>query len=166
MTITFYQRRTTMILRFKKNLFCALYSLLVVAILEGCTPFVSIHGNLPDNEMLESLKTNESTESDVLEIFGPPTNVSTFNTKRWYYVGERMERLAFFEPTITEKKVVALDFNTNGVLENVALIDTPHLLTMTPNPRKTKTMGKDPSLLQQLFGNFGKFSRQGDTEKK
>lgn len=119
---------------------------------------------MPDQEAITKVQTGQSTEADVLEILGPPTSSSFSNAKRWFYIGEKMERLAFFDPKVSEKEVLIIDFNPQGIVASVQFVSTPHDFNTVPQSRITKTLGKDPSFLQQIFGNFGKFSRQ--SEKK
>lgn len=133
--------------------------------LTGCEPFTSIRGNLPDLETLAKLKVGEQTQADVIAILGPPTSVAPFNPKIWYYIGEKVERVAFLDPDIVEKEIFMLTFNDAGVLEGMSPIETPHNFDIEVQERKTKTLGQDPSLLQQVFGNFGKFSREKESKK-
>jgi len=155
----------------QRRLMCYIKRLLplimVVAIpfLPGCAPFSAIHGNLPDVETVSKIKKGETTKAQVLEILGPPTSIAPFDPKTWYYIGERVERVAFFNPDIKEKEVFVLVFNDEDILESFTPIDAPHDFDIQPNTRKTKTLGQDPSLMQQMFGNFGKFSRQKETKK-
>ncbi|HQS83824.1 MAG: hypothetical protein B7Y25_02635 [Alphaproteobacteria bacterium 16-39-46] len=133
--------------------------------LTGCAPFSTIHGNLPDAETVSKVKKGETTKAQVLEILGPPTSIAPFNPKVWYYIGERVERVAFFDPDVMEKEIFMVTFNDEDILESFTPIERPHDFEIEPNTRKTKTLGQDPSLMQQMFGNFGKFSRQKETKK-
>ena len=128
--------------------------------LEGCAPFTSIHGSLLEPESLEKIKPGEQTQAQVVELLGPPTSVAPFDPKVWYYIGEKVERVAFFTPEVMEKEIFVIKFDEKGVVQEIIPIAEPHNFEITPQSRKTRTLGRDPSLLQQIFGNFGRFSRQ------
>lgn len=133
--------------------------------LEGCAPFSEIHGNLPDVETISKIKQGESTKVEVLQILGPPTSIAPFDPKVWYYIGEKVERIAFYDPDVVEKEIFVVTFNDEEIVESFIPIEEPHDFEIEPHTRKTKTLGQDPSLLQQVFGNFGKFSREKETKK-
>lgn len=128
--------------------------------LTSCAPFTSIHGNLPEADTISKIHVGEQNQTQVIELIGPPTSIAPFDPKKWYYVGEKTERLAFFNPDVIEKVVFEINFDDSGVVSEIIPIEEPHDFGIVPQSRKTKTLGRDPSLFQQIFGNFGKFSRQ------
>lgn len=131
--------------------------------LTGCEPFTSIRGNMPDPKIVESIQPGTFTQDQVIELLGPPTAQDPFSPGIWYYLGEKTERTAFFTPNIIEKRGAIIVFNKQGIVEGVEILDTSHDFELKPHGRKTKTLGRDPSLFKQIFGNFGRFSRQKPT---
>ena len=137
----------------------------IAPFLTGCAPFSTIHGNLPDAETVSKIKTGEATKAQVLQILGPPTSIAPFDPKVWYYIGEKVERVAFFNPDVVEKEIFVITFNEDEIVESFTPIEEPHDFELAPHTRKTKTLGQDPTILQQVFGNFGKFSREKEAKK-
>ena len=147
-----------------------IYAILIILgmshFLIGCAPFTSIHGNLPEADTISKIHVGEQNQAQVIELLGPPTSIAPFDPKKWYYMGEKTERLAFLNPDVTEKIIFAIDFDDAGLVSAITPIEEPHNFEIAPHTRKTKTLGRDPSLLQQIFGNFGKFSRQKSDSAK
>ncbi len=130
----------------------------LVAMLAACSPVVATRGNLLDNERLAQITVGRSTENDVAAIFGSPTTVSTFDELTWYYIGQRTEKVAFFDPEIVERRVVVVEFDGLGVvrrMEELGLDDAEDILLVE---RETPTLGRRLSLFEQLLGNFGRFN--------
>lgn len=117
-------------------------------------------GNLVENAQLEELREKDSIhQADVMRILGTPSSTAIFDDTVWYYVGMRTEQSAFLDPEVKEKRVVALYFNEEGILQNVSEID--HEGYDVPlTDRKTPTTGQNITVLQQLLGNIGKFNPQ------
>lgn len=144
-------------------------SLIILGIshfLTSCAPFTSIHGNLPEADTVSKIHVGEQNKAQVVELIGPPTSIAPFDPNKWYYVGEKVERIAFFDPNVIEKVVFVIDFDDSGLVSALTPIEEPHDFGIVPQSRKTKTLGRDPSLFQQIFGNFGKFSRQKSEPSK
>ena len=88
-------------------------------ILAGCQPIVANRGNMLDEDRITQVKAGSSSKNDVFEALGSPSIVSTFDDNTWYYIGQRTEREAFFKPVITDRKVIAVQFD-----------DTDHVKTI------------------------------------
>ncbi|MGB0684509.1 MAG: outer membrane protein assembly factor BamE [Magnetovibrionaceae bacterium] len=142
----------------------SLARLLGVAALSGvllaCTPRVDNRGNLPDPEALASLKAGEYSRQDVAEILGSPTTVAPFDGETWYYVSQQTEQVAFFEPEVKDRMVLALKFDRQGILEDVNILGLEDGKEIELIERETPTAGKDFTVLQQIFGNLGRFNSE------
>jgi len=73
-------------------------------------------------------------------------------------MSERTERTAFFEPKLLERKIVAIVFDDEGVVEDVVTYTENDKKDVELVSRVTPTAGNELSLLQQLFGNVGRFA--------
>ena len=87
--------------------------------LAACSPVVAKRGNMVEDYKLQEVKAGVSTRSDVLQILGSPTTVSTFNPNVWYYLGQTIEKRGILDPEIVDEKIVAVAFNAEGVVEVV-----------------------------------------------
>jgi outer membrane protein assembly factor BamE (lipoprotein component of BamABCDE complex) len=130
----------------------------------GCTPEKDTRGILPDREQIAEIKPGQTRQDDVTRILGTPSATATFDKETWYYVGQRTETVAFFKPDVKEHRVVVVRFDKSGVVEDVHQVDaTKDGKSVDPVPRETPTKGKELTLIQQLVGNVGRFSRRGES---
>src|SRR3546814_15351443 len=60
-----------------------------------------------------------STRDDVAVILGTPTTVSTFEDNIWYYIGQRTEKSAFWNPAIVDRRVLEVTFDDQGVVRTI-----------------------------------------------
>lgn len=135
-----------------------LFSAALAALLIGCTPKVDVRGNVPDPERLSEIVPGEMTNDEVLEILGSPSSVAVFDQETWFYVSQRTETLAFFEPEITERKVVILKFDEEGMVSLVETLTAEDGKKIQPIERTTPTAGNEFNFIDQLFGNIGRFN--------
>ena len=130
----------------------------LVLALAACSPRVDVRGNLPDPERLSEIAPGEQTREEVAQILGTPSSVAMFDKETWYYVSQRTETLAFFEPEIKERSVVVLQFDEKGVVSDVRKLGIEEGKDVLPVERTTPTSGNTLNLWDQLFGNFGRFN--------
>jgi len=133
---------------------------LVVAIgvLSACTPVINVHGQTPNPDDLEIIEIGQSSRRDVEQRLGTPSTVSVFSDDVWYYYSETTETVAFFEPEVKERKVIAIVFRQDGMVENIATYTEADGKPVELVSRVTPTAGNELTFLQQLFGNIGRFS--------
>ena len=98
---------------------------------------------------------------DVETLLGTPSMTGSFESDVWYYVGETRQRVAFYEPEVVAREVLALTFDDSGQLKDVARFDLDDGQRITFVKRTTPTAGDDLTILRQLVGNLGKFNKDG-----
>ncbi len=126
--------------------------------LAACTPTVEVRGYVPDQETIDRLKTGIDNRRKVVRLVGSPSNVSTFEAGTWYYLLKKTEHRAFFEEKILDQQVVAIDFDDNGVVKDIRRFTLADARNIEPEERKTASRGRELGLLEQLFGNIGRFT--------
>ncbi len=124
--------------------------------LASCTPTVAKRGNTIEDDQLQQIKVGESTREDVAKVLGTPTQMATFDDKTWYYIGQRTEKEAFFDPELKEQKIVTVEFTPEGKVLSVNKTGAELARNIDPASGKTPTYGKDITILQQLLGNIGR----------
>lgn len=129
-----------------------------VGVLSACTPIVISHGQTPDPDDLELVEVGQSTRRDVEKRLGTPSTSSVFSDKIWYYFSETTEQVAFFEPKVKERKIIAIVFAPDGRVDNIATYTEADGQTVELVSRVTPTAGNELSFFQQLFGNIGRFT--------
>lgn len=133
---------------------------LSVPLISACAPRVTTTGNLPAAERLSEIDLGETRKRDVADLLGSPSIIPAFDQNVWLYVSQRREELAFFEPEITDQKVVLIRFDELGQAVSIARYTLADSRKVEPNARITPTSGKDLTVLQQMFGNLGRFTNK------
>ena len=93
---------------------------------------------------------------EVAEILGTPSTVTVFGDEAWFYVSELTETIGFLAPKIHDRKVVIVSFDKRGVVKGVQTKGLEAAVAVAPVERKTPTVGKELTILEQLVGNFNK----------
>lgn len=132
--------------------------IVLAGIVAGCSPTLNNHGNIPEAELIESIRIGNSNREQVAAMLGNPSAVATFDKEAWYYVGMRTSQIAFLEPEILERKVLVVRFDKEGIVQQVEQLDREDGRNVQIVDRKTPTRGKELTVLEQLLGNVGKFS--------
>lgn len=126
--------------------------------LGACSPTINQRGNLADPELLSQITPGVTTRNDIEILLGSPSSITTFGDNTWYYIAARTETLAFYEPTVREQQVIAVDYDDNGTVTGVRGFDLDDAREVELVERVTPTSGKKLTILQQLVGNFGRFT--------
>ncbi len=129
--------------------------------LAACEPRVSNHGYVPDPERLARIELDVHGRIEVAEVLGTPSSTALFGQDTWLYITERREEHAFFSPEIVDRSVVAIAFDDRGVVREIASFSIEDGIVVDPVSRITPTHGKQLGLLEQLFGNIGRFNTEG-----
>lgn len=135
-----------------------LVALLTAVMLGGCTMSPDLRGNNPDKKLLASIKPGVTDKASVTKLLGSPSSVATFDADTWYYISQELQSVAFFKPELRDEKVVTISFNNKGIVQKIAYLDMKDHRDVEPNPDKTPAPGREFTLLEQLIGNFGRFS--------
>ncbi|HZT51549.1 MAG TPA: outer membrane protein assembly factor BamE [Stellaceae bacterium] len=126
--------------------------------LAACNNPVDQRGNLPDPDKLAQIKPGTTDKATVTQLLGSPSSVAAFDPNTWYYISQKTKPVAFFIPERLDQEVVAIDFDDNGVVRDLRHKTMADGATIEPNPKATPAPGREFSLLEQLIGNFGRFS--------
>lgn len=140
-----------MISRFHKITFIFLIGL------SGCET-LDIHGHEIDPDQLQKVSVGKTTKKQITEIFGTPSAVSTFNNNTWFYMSETTSTRAFFSPTILKSNITRIEFDTKGVVQTLASLTERDRVIVSHVYRTTPTAGYKFGVIEQLFGNIGRFN--------
>ena len=124
--------------------------------LASCTPIIANRGNMLDEDRIAQVKTGTSSKNDVFEALGSPSIVSTFDDNTWYYVGQRTVREAFFKPQVTDRKVIAVQFDDSDHVRAVERIGLDQAVDVEPLTETTPAVGREITFMEQLIGNIGR----------
>ena len=133
----------------------------VLALAGGCTSIRDHRGYLVDTALVDSVQPQVDNRTSVERTLGRPTWVSQFGAQDWYYVSVDTKQAAFQRPRTYQQTVLRVRFDDAG---NVAAIDRTGMekvARLSPDGKKTPTLGRDRSFLEDLFGNIGAVGAPG-----
>jgi outer membrane protein assembly factor BamE (lipoprotein component of BamABCDE complex) len=119
--------------------------------LMACTPVINQRGYLPDPMAEASIKVGTDTKTTVQQRLGDPSTEATFSGDAWYYISSTERQVAFFDPTTTKRKVLALHFDKDGKLTDVKHYGLKDGHVVAFETRTTPAKGRELTFLQQLF---------------
>jgi outer membrane protein assembly factor BamE (lipoprotein component of BamABCDE complex) len=131
---------------------------LVAVGLGACAPSVNTRGNLVEDERLGRLTVGQTTAREVATLLGTPTTVATFDERTWYYIGERTEQRAFFDPDVVERRILEIRFDEAGVMQSLEEYGPDDAQEVELVERETPSLGRRMSFLEQMIGNLGRFN--------
>jgi outer membrane protein assembly factor BamE (lipoprotein component of BamABCDE complex) len=130
-------------------------------VLASCSAIESTHGYVPEQDLVERVRPGVHDKDSIAQLLGTPTASTTYGHEAWFYIAKKSERLAFFEEETIEQQVLAVYFDDKGIVENIKSYDLKDAEQIALVERETTTRGKELTIMQQLFGNIGRFTNEG-----
>jgi outer membrane protein assembly factor BamE (lipoprotein component of BamABCDE complex) len=135
------------------------FSAIAIALAAGtaaCAPVQSYNGFRADrnNEEIPDPQVGVDTRDTVVQRFGSPSTSAVFDQTAWYYVGSVQERVAFYTPRITERRVMVVRFE-GDVVSGVEKYGMERGRVISYDSNETPTRGRELGVLEQLLGNVG-----------
>lgn len=123
----------------------------------ACMPMTTYSGFQSVEVNPADLKPGEDTKSTVLGKLGSPSATSTFDPNIWFYMNQITDRVAFYNPRVAARAIVAVAFDP--ATEQVVSVNSYSLRdgkVIAFNDRETQTRGREMTILEQLLGNVGR----------
>lgn len=132
--------------------------------LTACDPIKTNQGYRLDPEQLAQIEAGVTNKDSVQAIMGSPSSIATFQTEgdAWYYISSKTEHLAFFAKEVTERDIVIVKFDINDTVAEIRNLKKEDGQEIEVVERETPTGGRKLGLLEQLFGNLGRFNSAGE----
>lgn len=134
-----------------------LVTLIAVVGLSGCTAQYQNHGYMPDEQTLSQITPGVDTRETVDEVIGSPTTSGVLKDSSFYYVRSRVKRYAFLRPKVVEREVLAISFNSSGIVSNIETFGLKDGRVVPLTRRVTDSSTTDKTFIRQLLGNIGNF---------
>lgn len=128
--------------------------LLVVA----CTTQYRNHGYIPLPEDLEKIKVGVDTRDSVTEAIGTPSAAGVLNDSGFYYVRTRVRHYGARKPKVIDRRVIAVTFDTRGVVRNIVEYSLEDGKAVPLNRRVTDNGIENNNWLKQITSNIGGFT--------
>lgn len=145
----------------------ALLAVALLLLLNACAPREDFRGAAIDEDKLKQVAVGQTTEAQVATLLGSPSTSSTFPDwgTTYYYISSETEAVAFLAPELIDQQVVAISFDKDsGKVKEIKRYGLKDGKQVAFIDRETPTRGKELTVLEQLFGNFGRFN--GDANRK
>lgn len=142
-----------------KNLIVTAILLAALSGLGACAPTVANRGNMIKDYQMVTLQPGVSTKSDVLRALGSPTTQDAFDENAWYYIGQTTAKKGVLDPKVTDERIVLVSFDANGIMQTIKDVGGDRE-NIPYERRKTPTSGNEVTVMQQFFGNLGRFNSE------
>jgi outer membrane protein assembly factor BamE (lipoprotein component of BamABCDE complex) len=129
--------------------------------LAACGPQYRSHGYIPPQEDLDQIAIGVDTFASVEETLGSSASGSVLRDNGLYYVRSRMRTFAMLSPEVVDREVVAISFDSNGVVSNVERFGLERGQVVPLARRVTSSGVTDVGFLKQLIGNIGQVGPGG-----
>lgn len=125
--------------------------------LTGCAT-IDIRGHVVEPEQLAKIKVGVTTKEQLGELLGTPSSVSTFGNKTWFYMSEKTQTRAFFSPIVLNSNVTRIEFDEKRRVKSLDSLTEKDHVVISHVHRSTPTAGHTFGVLEQIFGNVGRFN--------
>lgn len=127
----------------------------------GCTSMRSHRGYIIDEALVSAVQPGIDNRQSVERALGRPTFVSQFGNQDWYYVSQNTRTSAFGRPRTYDQTVLRVMFDGSGNVASVDRKGVERVVRISPDSKKTPTLGRDRSFIEDLFGNIGAVGSAG-----
>ena len=141
----------------------ALAFVMGAAMLAGCTSIRDHQGYILDDSLVTGIQPGVDNRESVAGTLGRPTFVGQFDDRDWYYVSRETRQFAFNNPRPRQNDVIHVRFDEAGNVVSVERTGLELVANINPSNEETPTLGRERSLLEELFGNIGAVGRTGAT---
>ena len=135
-----------------------------ITVLTACAPQIDWHGTYPSVDQLGQIKPGKTSRAKVRALLGGASSMSNFDDRKWYYIGQRTERFAFYPPEVVDRQVIFIAFDDNDHVAAIGKLNKEDGREIVFVDRTTATAGQRITLLRQLIGNIGQFKAPSDQE--
>jgi outer membrane protein assembly factor BamE (lipoprotein component of BamABCDE complex) len=126
---------------------------LLAASLASCGAQIDRHGHVFMDVDLAQVQPGMSKEQ-VTNTLGSPDTTSSIGGDAYYYISTTQKSYAFFKPWEIDRKVVAVYFDGQSTVRNVAQYGLKDGIVVKYAKDETPARGKDLNVLEQIFGNI------------
>ena len=109
-----------------------------------------------DDKLFAQIEIGKTNVNQVVELLGTPSTTSTIDAKTWYYIYSKAETMAFYQPSVSQRRIMTVGFNNDNKVSFVEEYGLQDGNIIAFNSESTPTRGRELTILQQLFGNLGR----------
>ena len=102
-----------------------------------------------------------SIQGCVQETIGIPSAGGVLNDDGYYYVRKQVRTFAFRRPEVMERQLVAISFNSSGIVTNIERYGLQDGRPVVLSRRVTSSSTEGKTFIRQLLGNIGQIGTGG-----
>jgi outer membrane protein assembly factor BamE (lipoprotein component of BamABCDE complex) len=142
--------------KFRRKMLSSLAAISIALALSACASDIIKHGHVFTDEDLAQVKEGMSRDQVMLAL-GTPDTKSTVDQKAFYYISTTTKRsAAFLNPSIVDRRVVAVYFSQKDTVQRVANYGLKDGRVIDFVTSTTPSRGSEDGLLKELFRNIGR----------
>ncbi|HTI67388.1 MAG TPA: outer membrane protein assembly factor BamE [Caulobacteraceae bacterium] len=122
----------------------------------ACAPTIAYNGFQAREDKPADVKVGVDTKSTVLARLGSASTVATFEPNIWFYISQMTNKVAYKNPKVQTREVVAITFGPDEKVVSVKTYGLKNGFQVAYNKNETPTRGRELSVLEQLLGNIGR----------
>jgi len=127
----------------------------LAALAGGCASIKEHRGYLVDTALVDSVQVGVDNRTSVERTLGRPSFASQFGNPDWYYISTDTRQGPLGRPQPYQQTVLRVRFDPAGNVVGVDRAGLEKHVRLSPDGKKTPTLGRDRGLLEDLFGNIG-----------
>ena len=87
-----------------------------------CSPIIENRGYVFDDKLFAQIEIGKTNVNQVVELLGTPSTTSTIDAKTWYYIYSKAETMAFYQPSVSQRRIMTVGFNNDN---KVSFVEEP-----------------------------------------
>ena len=125
----------------------------------GCSRAIEHRGYQARAQDVQQLRMG-MTQDEVRSTLGSPSTTATvqYQGDSYYYISSKVKTSAFLSNEELERQILAVRFDQFGRVQSFGQYTLQDGQVVDMNTRQTPSRGRELSILQQMFGNLGKFT--------
>lgn len=118
--------------------------------------FLVHNGNMPSPDKVSQVQKGQ-TADEVRALLGSPSSVNALDENTWIYMSSTLKKVAFFKPQEIDREVLAITFDVDGKVSQIAGYDKESGQMIAIDNTETPTMDDDVGFFRKYFGGVGTY---------
>ena len=135
-----------------------IFFLLILAVTNCSTKKLEVnHGLVNLDKKKEEITIGKSNKNDILDIFGPPSTVSTFDEDVWIYIELKKQNQSIVKlgkKRIKKNNTLIVKFDSRSLVNKVDFIDINNLNQLKLSEKVTEKEFTTNSMLYNVLTNL------------
>jgi outer membrane protein assembly factor BamE (lipoprotein component of BamABCDE complex) len=138
-----------------------LSTIVLAAFAGGCTQVHDHKGYIADMSIVSQVAPGIDNRDSVTKALGRPSFTAEWDPNTWYYVSRETRQLIFSTPKPVSQMLLTVRFDQQGNVASVSRGGMEKVVNLSPDKKKTPTLGSNRGFFSELFGNIGQVGATG-----